>query len=77
MKRNALLAIAITFSLFANAQYVEYPINRKAAGNYKHQTIYDKELFNKVEKDAFNRVSRNDIYSYEVLQSYLDERNRQ
>lgn len=75
MKRNALLAIAITFSLFANAQYVEYPINRKAAGNYKHQTIYDKELFNKVEKDAFNRVSRNDIYSYEVLQSYLDERN--
>lgn len=53
MKRIIFISIAIFFSLFANAQYADYPINRKAAGNYKHRTSYDKELFNRVEKEAF------------------------
>ena len=74
MKRIIFISIAIFFSLFANAQYADYPINRKAAGNYKHRTSYDKELFNRVEKEAFASVSRNNIYTYEVLQAYLDNR---
>ena len=75
MKKTILFAIAIISTLFVCAQSVVYPIDRKSAGNYKHKTTYDKELFNKVEIDAFNKVSKDNIYSYEVLQSYLDERN--
>lgn len=70
MRKMFFLVIVIIVPLLANAQ-----IKRKSAAYYNNRSNYEKDLRDKAEKAAFKKASSEEIFSYDVLKSYLDDKN--
>ena len=70
MKRNVLLLIAMIFPLFVNGQ-----IDRVDYRRYANATSYIKRLYYKAEETAYNMAMKEDIFTYDALKNYLDDKN--
>ena len=55
--------------LFVNGQ-----IRRKDAATYNNRSSYEKDLFIRAEKTAYEKATKEDIYSYDALKTYLDDK---
>lgn len=68
-KLTNVLVVIILLPLIANAQ-----ISRKNSGAYNNRSSYEKDIMDRADKAAFKKASSEDIFSYDVLKYYLDDK---
>ena len=71
MNRNVLLLIAMIFPLFVNGQ-----INRVRGDRYHNRPYYEYTVYKEAENATYEKAMKDDIFSYDVLKKYLDDKNK-